>query len=470
MLMSNAVEYGKLSDGTPVTKLAAGSFASIQLFLGYALMQLYNMTVWPDEERELSREERANPHIILGRNADGSIRVFRNTGALGDFLEWFGINTLVARFPMWQNEQMTTGDLLKEMAKDPANKVIHGVAPWWKWPWFEGLQGKSTFPDAFNARPIDRTEEAFAAWDMRDPYREFRGRFGGLQFTGNVTLPFIPDFTPTGERARPGSLTSTVTRPLDREMPMTIVPWRHFGQGDPKQYALSEAYGLRDKFLKKNDESIPRRGSQMFKNMRQAAIVGNQKAFNEAREAFIKEKLNKPRFENYADVYESFKHSLNSLDPIDRAMSPEMEAKFAKWLSGPQRSRVQMARDFAQDLKIQMWAMWQQAAEKDPEPQQRVNVEQTNIEIRRKVDVLSRPRPMAVTREQRQEGVKLADLRTKWDTDRDAALKWLKDRGIPRDRALRAYNEFLKREYVERKTRARKYRSANAALSSIDTQ
>ena len=86
----NAVELGKVK-GDPAATAVFTGVALARLFTLYGLFWLYNNLVHPDEEDDLPTFARQNAHLIFGRNADGSVKYLNNVGALGDFLEWAGI-------------------------------------------------------------------------------------------------------------------------------------------------------------------------------------------------------------------------------------------------------------------------------------------------------------------------------------------------------------------------------------------
>ena len=58
----------------------------------YAAVQLFNHLFWPDEEEELGEVGRRQLHLILGRQADGTVLSLRFQGALSDALSWFNLH------------------------------------------------------------------------------------------------------------------------------------------------------------------------------------------------------------------------------------------------------------------------------------------------------------------------------------------------------------------------------------------
>ncbi|ACV64417.1 hypothetical protein Dtox_3709 [Desulfofarcimen acetoxidans DSM 771] len=76
---------------SPVIALKVGKYALIATWM-WVLLTLWNDTFYPEEEKELSEEERRKPHIIFGRNEDGTIKNFTRLGAFQDFVDWFGVD------------------------------------------------------------------------------------------------------------------------------------------------------------------------------------------------------------------------------------------------------------------------------------------------------------------------------------------------------------------------------------------
>lgn len=316
----NAALFGPRKFGAKNPAAYAASAAALgTIALPYILMQLYNNIFFGDEEDELTDDERASPHLILpGRNADGTIRILRNTSAFGDFAEWFGLNTVVARLDELSAGQMTGRDLLQEVGRATANKAAQGVRPELKAP-AEIASGRSTFPDIFNWRPVARDEQLMSYLGFQDVYRAAKGKALG-----------------SGLRGRPHM--------IQREL---------FGVSDPRKNALTEIYTLRDRYLGKLGQQVPMRGNEYFRNMREAAAANDQKAFEEGMRAYL---------EN-GGTYEKFKASLKSLDPIASRLTEEDERKFEEWLTADQREKLLVARDYAQRLSVEMFAMWQEGSE-----------------------------------------------------------------------------------------------------------
>lgn len=411
-MLTNAVEYGrtkgdgKLSARAAYTGMAIAGIATLT-----TLMYLWNHFVHPDEEKDLNSADQANPHIIVKRNDDGTAMILRNTGALGDFLEWFGIPTLASLYPQYAADQLTLSDLVTEMAKAPVNKLVQSFRPDIK-GMFEIASGVSTYPDVFNPRSAPRDELAAETVGLRDAYRATAGRL-----------------TDSGARGRSHWL------------------GRLIGISDPRRAALQEIYDLRERFLTREGKATQGMltGEPKFRNMREAAIDDDYAAFVEARRAYLQGKS-----------YDNFKRSLQSVDPIAQRLSDADEKRFAEdFLTGTQRERLKLARDFAGDTAVKMWAWWQRASEEGDSPEGKAQTEQAvTEEIGRKAATLARPRPVAVTREQRAAGKTIRDVQAEWQADVDESLAWLQKRGIDAAQARKAYQRHLYSEVKSTDARA----------------
>lgn len=328
-LFENAWQYGRLhgNQKKAIAGVAAGATAravytavSMMGISGlYAAMWAWNNLVHPDDEDDLPDYDRANPHVTMGRNPDGSVRVFRNTGAFGDFLEWFGLNTATTLYPKYRDGQVTLGDMAWEMAKDPVNKLVQGLRPDIK-TGGEVLTGKTIFPDVTNPKPVDRSEAAASALGLRDEFKWARGKVTG-----------------SGETIRPWYLQRML-----------------LGVSDPRQNALFEIADLRNDFLaKKGKERNVSFPASPIKSMREAAEREDYGAFRKARSAYLK---------NGRD-YTDFIASLRNLDPVANRLNVKDEEEFEqKFLTSIQREKLVVARDYAKNLEVTLWKWWHDAA------------------------------------------------------------------------------------------------------------
>jgi hypothetical protein len=270
-----------------------------------------------DEEEELTGRDRATPHIILGRNPDGSIRVFRRVGALGDFLEWFGIPEAMALAGMWKEGQVTTGEAGKEMVAAPFEKVIHSLRPDLK-ALYEVPTEQSLFPEPFDPRSVRRGEAVMGIGGLQDEYNWMRGWVLG-----------------DGSTARPHY-------------------WKRYMVGvvDPRHASLSQAYEWRRRFLKtKGREEKGVFPISKYKQARDAAKFEDYDAFVDWKRQFVKERGDKAKGD--------FKDWLGTLDPIANKLNDAYELEFeTKFLTGEQRKRMRVARSYAGELRDLLVTWW----------------------------------------------------------------------------------------------------------------
>jgi len=140
------------------------------------MVNLWNHTMFPDEEDELSDRQKREGHIILGRRSDKSIRSMKFRGALTDFLEWAGGEDYIADIKDVAKGEATIWDKIKEAPKGTAVKGISALRPESKLL-YETLTGMKLYPDPFNSRPIrDKTEHVLKSVSMDQIYRKITGK------------------------------------------------------------------------------------------------------------------------------------------------------------------------------------------------------------------------------------------------------------------------------------------------------
>lgn len=367
---------------------AVGALATAQIGLWYAVQWAWNNLMYPDDEEELTDFDRANPHILLGRREDGSIRALRNTGALGDFAEWFGLQDLLALYPKYQNGQISAGDVAREMLKAPVNKLAQGLRPDVKGA-VEVVSGQSFFPDAFNPRTVSRRDAIAGAFAVRDEARAIQGAL-------------LKD----GTRARPGY--------FERWL---------FAIIEPRKNALHEMYDLREAFLKKEGKESPAfRGTSAFSTMRDAATNGDYQAFLEAKAEYVKK----------GKAYSNFKASLKSLDPIASRLNDADEKKFEmEFLSGVQRQKLTVARDYSKELETTLFAWWKKSATEGGGEEKAEFEKQMKRDTALQAMRLSAPRPLKNT-----------DL-AEWKEGHGKAKQWFEDHAVDKEAARKALIDYM---------------------------
>ncbi len=176
-LMKNAVLDGKTAG--KVGKIAAAKAPIMALRVGrfalkasgvWAMLQAWNNLRYPELENGLSEEQKTQPHIILGKDKQGKTIYFSRLGMLGDFLEWFGLDSLPGAVDKLASGRVRPKDVALDMAKAPVNTIFQGMSPFYKAP-FEALLRKELFPDAFNPRTIrDRGQYLAKQLGLMDEY------------------------------------------------------------------------------------------------------------------------------------------------------------------------------------------------------------------------------------------------------------------------------------------------------------
>jgi hypothetical protein len=137
---------------TPYTAYKVGKFL-VQATALWSAMQAWNYTRFKDEEESLPDAVQSRPHIIFGKNENGEIIYFSRLGALGDLLEWFGLDTAPQNVADFLNGEKSLKEIAVEIAKAPVNVFVSGLSPFAKIP-AELLSKQSFFPDVFRPRVI----------------------------------------------------------------------------------------------------------------------------------------------------------------------------------------------------------------------------------------------------------------------------------------------------------------------------
>jgi hypothetical protein len=318
-LAVNAWESGGTMRTAGTLSAAAGrAILMSRIAWMYGALWVWNRLIQGgDEEDELTGPDRAVPHVILGRNPDGSIRVFRRVGALGDFMEWFGINEAIAMLGKYKAGQVDASDILKEMAFATPEKAMNSLRPDLK-AVYEIPTGQSLFPEPFQPRSVRRDEATAVIVGLEDEYKWMKGWA-------------IRD----GSSARPHY-------------------WQRwlYGVADPRQSALSEIYDLRSAFLKKKGKE--EKGVfpvSRYKEARDAAKSEDYGAFTDWKRNFVTDRGEKATGD--------FKDWLGTLDPTSSRLNDADELEFeTEFLSKEQRGRLAVARNYSHELRDLLVTWW----------------------------------------------------------------------------------------------------------------
>ena len=158
-LARNAFTTGKgagyLGKQVPKAALQIGVKGTKYLFgvtAALSLAQVWNLTVFPDIEEALPDDQKGRPHLILG-GTPRNPRVLWRLGAVGDLLEWAGLDEAPSDVRMILNGQMPVAEWLAKSATAPARKLLGGLGPHFRTP-YEYASRKATYPDITKGAPI----------------------------------------------------------------------------------------------------------------------------------------------------------------------------------------------------------------------------------------------------------------------------------------------------------------------------
>lgn len=151
----------------------------------------WNHFQFPDEDEELAKTETKGLQLIIGRNADGTIKTLPIVGAFYDFLDFFGIpdiNEEVAEILQGNNVSANAREAAKEVPESMASKIITGVTPLIKTP-VELITRRQFFPKPFSPRPLtDRRQYLANMLTVPDLYKELTGKPMRNSYFSTATL------------------------------------------------------------------------------------------------------------------------------------------------------------------------------------------------------------------------------------------------------------------------------------------
>ncbi len=175
-----ATTVGKqLGAKTAITALKVGRLA-IKTAAFASMLQVYNHTFFPEEEKILPTDMKSTPHMIFGRDDKGNIQYFNRMGTLDDFISWFGLDYAPRFVGEYLDGKKSMKELLQAQAKKtyeaPVNKVIQGAAPFTKLL-AETISRTSTFPDVFQPGTVrDRWHHIARSVGLENEYNLMAGK------------------------------------------------------------------------------------------------------------------------------------------------------------------------------------------------------------------------------------------------------------------------------------------------------
>ena len=169
--IDNAIQAGELPElvGRKLTGTVAKSplmvaragIVAMKMAALWSALEIYNNTFFSDEEDELPNYIQDGPHIVFGRNSDGSVNYFGNLGLLGDFVTWFGMNAAPKHVRDWYAGRKGIGEIAIDTVKEPVNKFAGGSFPFIKLA-YEEVTGTSIYPNMFEPTHIRNKGRYFA--------------------------------------------------------------------------------------------------------------------------------------------------------------------------------------------------------------------------------------------------------------------------------------------------------------------
>jgi len=188
--VQNAINDGNLAETvgrkalgaavkSPMVAAKVGGFL-VKATAFWSMLQTWNHLVYPEEEKALSAEMKKKPHIVLGRDEKGDIVYFNRIGALGDILEWFGLDAAPKQVDKWLSGKATLKEVAQEMgesaAKAPVNVFASGSVPFAKLA-LETATRRSTFPDVTKPSTIrDRGLYLARSFGLENEYIGLAGK------------------------------------------------------------------------------------------------------------------------------------------------------------------------------------------------------------------------------------------------------------------------------------------------------
>jgi hypothetical protein len=166
--MKRGLATGGLLGGTIAYRTALTLYTRMALL--YGALYLWNHLLFPDDEKDLSREQAAQLHLLLGRDADGNVISLRTQGALSDVLGELGFTDAMLALRKWGDGQGSLGSVASSMAKAPINRVATAVTPLIGEP-VEQMIGQELWPDIFKPRTIhDKWRHLFQTVSAENEY------------------------------------------------------------------------------------------------------------------------------------------------------------------------------------------------------------------------------------------------------------------------------------------------------------
>jgi len=272
---------------TPYLALKVGKFA-VAATAFWSLCQVWNHTMYPDLEEQLPDDVKGRTHLIFGQDEDGKTIYFSRLGALGDFLEWFGLDAAPNMVSAYLSGKKSLKDIAGDMTKAPVNQVVQGLSPFIKTP-MEIATRRALFPDAFDPKTIrDRGMHIARSLALENEYRAIMGK---------------------------------PAKPYVETLPLAAIY-----KSDPLEAAYHEVFDMKGDYLKKFGKRgegfwLTPRGSALY-DMKIAHRYGDKKAEQKALEDYIKwhmveaQTTGKTREEIEKSIIQGLTNTLRNMHPL----------------------------------------------------------------------------------------------------------------------------------------------------------
>lgn len=171
-----AIRMGKrMGAKAPLVAFRLGKFVVAATAFS-VMLEVYNHLMFPELVDKVSDYVKERPHIILGTDKDGNVQYFTNMGALGDFLEWFGLDSASQMTRDYLSGKKSIKEIATEMAKKPVNILAQSVRPEVK-TFLEVSTGTTIFPDVFEpVKTRDRWRQLFNNFGLENEYDALTGK------------------------------------------------------------------------------------------------------------------------------------------------------------------------------------------------------------------------------------------------------------------------------------------------------
>jgi hypothetical protein len=270
-----------------------------------------------DLESQLPEKKRSKPHIILGRDAEGNIMSFDRLGALGDYLEWFGLDAGPQHIKDWLNGRKNLKEIAQDMATSPVNKLWQGAIPFEKLA-LETAAGRTSYPDVFNWRTVrDRSRHVAQSFGLENEYDAF------MDFAGK----------PVPSKKYRETLLNLITYKIN-----------------PGEAAMGDVYELRSQYMKRIGKTsegfwITPRGEALY-NFKKGIKLKDEEATKYWFDEFIRLSGGKTPKE----IAQSIKKSMEAMSPLYGIAKEDMPG-FLEYIGPEGQDRVKEAMKYYMEIR-----------------------------------------------------------------------------------------------------------------------